>query len=301
MAFEFLNSVIGELEQAVATDEGSADPFLSTLLQILLTRRALHSFFRCFADWTFYSVSAGTRAVKSGDISAVDAGCIEKFRLDTFEAVEVLSKTLEALGALFGIPEGKKTSKTQGSSDEELAPGDISHYTTHEDVSFAYSVALVKVMLTSAVRTIKPKSLFQSIGQLRQICAEVVKVCSLAESFEKSETLDYEILLHSSVDVSDQKMHVVSRSLYCGVLYQFSPDMGTLVERAMRARGIPETLLLGEEVDQWIRFSLARVASETLRALTLNRSKLLPKLDGVLQRYGRESAIETASPGTRRQ
>jgi hypothetical protein len=93
-------------------------------------------------------------------------------------------------------------------------------------------------MQPTAIRAIHLKPFSESLVHLRKICTEVIEICGIYEEFCREEglSLDYESLLHVSAKLCNQKMHLLSRSFYLGVLYTFMPDIGDLIIVSMRIR-----------------------------------------------------------------
>jgi hypothetical protein len=284
-----LKCVLTEKAEAVDVD-------LKRLHSLLSCRLALQLFYRGVADWTAFSIASGTKALKTEDSASIDLETFEKLNQQTASAVKNLQRALMEVAADFGIPSAppstsakKAPSPPPASADttEALAVGDVLSHADHEDLSFAYSSTLAKVSQNTPVRSIKLKSFFQSVRHLQAICEEVRLISSVAAQFATSASLDYEALLMTSIDFSGRRLHLLSRSLYHAVVCVVAANPCALIERSMRARGVPGSIVSNEEVrDNWMRLSLGRVVIETLRSLSLTRNKLLTKLDSVLARWG---------------
>ena len=57
--------------------------------------------------------------------------------------------------------------------DKSLEVKDICHFNEHDDISFAFSTVLVRVMQPTAIRTIKLKSFSDSVAHIKAIANEV--------------------------------------------------------------------------------------------------------------------------------
>lgn len=134
------------------------------------------------------------------------------------------------------------------------------------------------------MRYIKFASFLEAIKSFQVMCQQVLRVCNILENFldDFPSKLDFDTILHTTVDLSSSKLQLLSRSVYLAALQVYTARMSVLLQRSMVARGIPEKLCNMELVQlQWLPI-VSRVASDTLRVLCVHRNRLLVRLDGVL-------------------
>ena len=79
--------------------------------------------------------------------------------------------------------------------------------------------------------------------------SQVSSICDIFNRFTSpSADLDFETLLHTAVELCADKMHLLSRSFFLGVLYTFLPSLPTLIVKSMKDRGFPDVILTNPQV-----------------------------------------------------
>mmetsp|Transcript_18974 Transcript_18974/g.18300 ORF Transcript_18974/g.18300 Transcript_18974/m.18300 type:complete len:808 (+) Transcript_18974:130-2553(+) len=302
-----LNEVETHIEGQV--DEGAKGE-MRELLGLLRCRQALQSFYKACAEWTHTAIATATRA-KTNASESVDRKDLLKLSVTARDSAKHTLSVLQEMTDLDSFKNEVKGFKTPGvavviptstayaaanaassseaPAEEALQENDFKCYKGIEDISFAFSEIIVKVMQPTAVRAIHLKPFSESLVHIRQICTEVIEICRIYEEFCQQDglNLDYESLLHVSSKLCNQKMHLLSRSFYLGVLYTWLPYMGDLIIVSMKARGVPVAIVSNSQVkDHWVKLGVSRVAWDTLKALTVHRNKLQFKLDGILSSWG---------------
>ena len=296
-------AVAAELQALASADEdGSSDTGsgeLRKLASLMRCRCQLQRFYAALDKWSFVSVSTATK-VRTGQLAGVDRAHLSALCADAKAAAEGLTAALEAMAHLFGVAPkapGGSDASSDGNDGNDCGVGgdDMGCHRDHPDIAFAYNDVLVKVMQSSAIRAIKIKPFSRSIAHLKDISKQVLKVCVVYGDLTVAAargTLDFEDLLHVTVNLSGDRLHLLSRSLYLGAVYSWMPTTTELVLQAMRHRGLPPDLIgdaagaeEGSRVQEWAHLSVARVAWDTLKALMVNRNRLLGKLDGLLSAW----------------
>lgn len=215
----------------------------------------------------------------------------------------------------------KNNSNSYGNSDNSISNifQDFSSHYDVEEISFAYSTTLVKLMQNSAIRTILLKPYTISLEYLKNICKEIKTVgittitkllkpiCSTtistastvennnsatdnsnsatdSKSSPKNPLISYEELLFTCIELSEMKLHLLSRSLLTSILYIFQNNIQELLVISMKYLGLP-TIIVNTELVlvTWLPTNPINAAWETIKALCTNRNKLLSKLEQVLK------------------
>jgi hypothetical protein len=267
-------------------------------------RSKLQQFYRAVDRWTHTSVSSATK-VRTGALAGVDRGQLDSMCAEANAAAECLSVALDGMTHLFGFSASGSGSSADTADTADTA--DMGSHRDHPDIAFAYSDVLVKVMQANAIRFIKFKKFSACVAHLQSITRQALKVCAIYQDLAKAHTrgvLDFEDLLQISTLLSADRLHLLSRSLYLGAIYSWLPVMGELVVQSMRRRGMPADLIgdtppdaptIPSRVrDEWVQLSVSRTAWDSLKALMVNRNRLLGKLEGLLSAWGnttREAAF----------
>lgn len=247
-----LSQLIEELRSFTSNEPQST--FVNKIVHLLNVRIHLQQLYRGIAEW----IKAGASSARS---TADDNAEISDRQLHITQTLALSQAVVAAL--------------------EEISAwsADIDVEDPSQELDFAFSSVLVKLMQNSPVRAVELKTFPICINHLKNICAEVQKVCAIAQEhcLHVNSSLLFETTLHQTVDLSAQKMHLVARSLYKGVLQHDFNKIPTLLARSMLARGIPPSLVHSELVtERWLP-SISRTCRETLRTLTAHRNRLLAR------------------------
>lgn len=158
-----------------------------------------------------------------------------------------------------------------------------------EDVAFAFSSQLVKMMQNSPIRHVDFKPFSPSLKAMSVLCQELGEVCSMVEelqSIAKLNNLTFDLILRTVVAVSQRRFHVVSRSLLVSLLSLLCVDVDAFVLQSLRSHGLPMALVNWELLREYVNQVLGKLCWTTLRSLTVNRNKILIKLDHLLTSWG---------------
>jgi len=262
-----------------------ADGEVRKLATLMRCRCQLQRFYAAVDKWSYVSVSTATK-VRTGQLAAVDRAHLAELCADAKAAAEGLAAALDAVAQLFNNSGGSSSD----SSD------DMGSHRDHPDIAFAYNEVLVKVMQSSAIRAIPVKPFSRSIAHFQDITKQVLKVCVVFGDLSAAAargTLDFEDMLHVAANLSGDRLHLLSRSLFLGAVYSWMPRTADLVLQAMHRRGLPPDLIGtadaaadgGSRVQDWVHMSVSRVAWDTLKALMVNRNRLPSKLESLLQTW----------------
>ena len=158
-----------------------------------------------------------------------------------------------------------------------------------ENVQFAFSTSLVKMMQNSPIRHIKFNVFPAAVGYIRGVCSELLEIGELIKEFDMLDDagkLSLDHLLQSIAACSQLRLHIVTRSVLVSALHKISINMEECIFQSMRCHGVPMALLQWEPLALFVREVMVQVCWSTVKGLTVNRSKLLIKLDGLLASWG---------------
>ena len=194
-------------------------------MALVIFRSKLQSFYAAMDKWSSASVRGATR-VRTRVADSLDHGQLSLLCAETKAASEGVANALEGLMNIFEFPPQHATTAAVSSSASAggsapvsvvdtptsvpvLGDGDMGSHKDHPDIDFAYNEVLVKVMQSSAIRSIKLKPFSSCLKHLQGITNQVYKICviysDLSTAHDKGK-LDFEDLL--------QVTHTPSQCLY---------------------------------------------------------------------------------------
>ena len=259
--------------KALAAIDG--DPAAAELAKLLESRAALHHLYMRFESCVDALLEASRLAKREG--VAPNAAVMADAKSQVAQSAQAAMRLLQELGSACPPP------------DEQQPPAVKTHAEEGDDVQFAFSAALVKMMQNSPIRHVEFKPFPSAVKYLAALCEELVSTSTLVEGWTASaaaSTLTLDSLLQTMVACSARRLHVVTRSLLVTSLGLLSLGMDSFVGQSMRAHGLPKALVDWELLVVFVKEVLGPVCTDTLRGLTVNRNKVLIKLDSLLSRWG---------------
>ena len=147
-------------------------------------------------------------------------------------------------------------------------------------INFAYSADIVKLVQMTPVRAVAAMTFSDSLAYVSQLLQDFRVVCGYLDTFIADvDSLSFETLLHVFSHLSSKRLHLLARSLLRAVVESFSGRLSSSLTTSMLAGGVPRVLINADIVrNQWST-SFGPLVAETLRTLTINRVKLLAKLE----------------------
>ena len=238
-----------------------SDIMVSSLCIMMRLRIALYNLYKHLHEWVHRCTSL--------PYISEPLGCTEQRAfLASFSVV--LEHASEAVSAVSAM---------------ELDPTIEEALTTQ--INFAYSADIVKLVQTTPVRAVAAMTFSDSLAYVRELLQDFRIVCGYLDSFiADADGLSFETLLHVFSHLSSKRLHLLARSLLRAVVESFSGRLSSSLTTSMLACGVPRVFIDADIVrNQWST-SFGSLVAETLRTLTINRVKLLAKLEILFGLWG---------------
>lgn len=181
---------------------------------------------------------------------------------------------------LFSTPSSPSTPEPE--IKQHTGPG-------NEDVQFAFSVSLVKMMQNSPIRHVEFKSFPSALQYMADLCAELKSMGELIIELVASadaDALTFDRLMQTVIASSQRRLHVITRSFFVSALRLLCLNMRNFILLSMRYHGLPSSLIDWELLSEFINDVLCKVCCDTVCGLTVNRNKVLIRLDSLLSSWG---------------
>ena len=183
-------------------------------MALVIFRSKLQSLYAAMDKWSSASVRGATR-VRTRVADSLDRDQLSRLCAETKDACEGVANALEGLLNIFDFPQQATTAATTSSTSAAssaplsaavdtvasvpvLVEGDMGSHKDHPEIHFAYNEVLVKVMQSSAIRSIQLKPFSSCLKHLQNITNQVNKICviysDLSTAHDKGK-LDFEDLL----------------------------------------------------------------------------------------------------------
>ena len=212
-------------------------------MALVIFRSKLQSLYAAMDKWSSASVRGATR-VRTRVADSLDHGELSLLCAETKAASEGVANSLEGLMNIFEFPLHTTTTATTSSTSANgsasvsavdtfasvpvVGDGDMGSHKDHPDIHFAFNEVLVKVMQSSAIRSIRLKPFSSCLKHLENITNQVYKICviysDLSAAHDKGK-LDFEDLLQvthplnvrnlpheSSLNARITRLHLINRS-----------------------------------------------------------------------------------------
>ena len=231
-----------------------SDRMVSNLCNMMRLRMALYNLYKHLHEWIYRCTSLPYIA---GPLRCAE----QRAFLAAFSAL------LEHAGQAVSVV-----------SAMELDPTIEEALTTQ--INFAYSADIVKLVQMTPVRAVAAMTFSDSLAYVSQLLQDFRVVCGYLDTFIADvDSLSFETLLHVFSHLSSKRLHLLARSLLRAVVESFSGRLSSSLTTSMLAGGVPRVLINADIVrNQWST-SFGPLVAETLRTLTINRVKLLAKLE----------------------
>lgn len=291
------------------------DSCTASLQKLLRTRLALHDLLRSIDGYACSALRYGStvrklmvqsadsyanmqaQAEAGGDAEGSRATLLkaklarEKQRLPAVQeqystyqtALSAAAAELKALGETAGI------GVLEGGEEDPGEEGVVAALASPQ-VTFAFSSTLVRTQQSSPIRRVVLRSLVASTKYLRDIVQELIALDDIsrdlaARTARGPDALTYDHLLSVTMNASDERYHLISRSLWLSYLNELTCEhMKSIIRASMRAWGVPAILVDGDLVlHNWIPETLCKVFFDSLKCFCICRNKLLVKTDLLLQ------------------
>ena len=264
-----------ELETLMANLDAEGSPEAKELAQLMHCRLSLHRMYMSLDECIVGLQHATNRARRDEGLPDQDA--MKNFKAKVTASAQAAQPVLQSFAASVSSGEAAAVKTHMDASSAA------------QEVQFAFSTTLVKMMQNSPIRHVEFKPLPDAAKYLSALCSEITSTCSMVAQWTSAAaagSLTLDSLLQALIAFSARRPHVISRSLLVSALGLLCLDMDAFVKRSMRSHGLPSSLVDWELLTSFIEEVLSKVCWDTARALTVNRNKVLIKLDSLLSSWG---------------